>query len=208
MEFRTFTGLFKKGEIEDIESINYVYISRKKIVTYVPLGYVDKLTFEMSFAGAGKIGNYDMCSFRMKGLGTYMPGDKTKPFTGTKGKLSFEEEVRLEAECGEENLEEVIDTLLLNHPYEEVAYEIYDFQKRTDIPSSCIITFKKPLFLKDIISRINKKLKTEYIVKNKKVNRLFFTSQNYDHKISNNAKEKNCNIILFSENNNIKFKYI
>ncbi len=208
MEFRTFTGLFKKREIENMEDISFLYINRKKIVTYVPLEFVDKLTFEMSFAGAGKIGNYHMCSFRMKGLGTYLPGKKTNPFTGKKGKLSFEEEVRLEVECGEESLDKVIDALLLNHPYEEVAYEIYDFQKRTDIPSSCIITFKEPLFVNDIISRINKKIKTEYIGKKKKINRLFFTSLNYNRKISYNAKEKNCNIILYSENNNIKFKYI
>lgn len=208
MEFRTFTGLFKKREIKNIEDINYFYINRKKIVTYIPLNYVDKLTFEMSFAGAGKIGNYNMCSFRMKGLGTYMPGKKTNPFIGKKGKLSFEEEVKLEVECGEENLDKVIDALLINHPYEEVAYEIYDFQKRTDKPSSCIITFKKPLPLNDIISRINKKIKTEHIGKNKKIKRLFFTSLNYNRKIFYKAKEKNCNIILFSENNNIKFKYI
>lgn len=208
MEFRTFTGLFKKREIENIEGISFFYISRKKIVTYVPLEFVDKLTFEMSFAGAGKIGNYRMCSFRMKGLGTYLPGKKTNPFTGKKGKLSFEEEVRLEVECGEESLDKVIDALLLNHPYEEVAYEVYDFQKRTDIPSSCIITFKEPLFVNDIISRINKMIKTEYIGKNKKISRLFFTTLNYNRKISENAKEKKCNIILYSENNKNKFKYI
>ncbi|MFA5405720.1 MAG: hypothetical protein WC358_12380, partial [Ignavibacteria bacterium] len=156
MEFKYFLSLFKKNEIEKIENINYFYIDRKKIVTYVPLNYVDKLTFEMSFAGAGKIGNYNMCSFRMKGLGTYIPGSKAKPFSGKEGKLSYEEEVRLEVECDRENLDNVIDALLANHPYEEVAYEIYDFEKRSIIPSAGIITFKKSLNFKELISNINK----------------------------------------------------
>jgi hypothetical protein len=208
MEFKNFLKLFRKNEIEKIENINYFYLNRKKIVTYVPLNYVDKLTFEMSFAGAGKIGNYDMCSFRMKGLGTYMPGSKAKPFIGKKGKLSFEEEVRLEIECSEENLDNVVDALLSNHPYEEVAYEIYDFKKRSGEPATVFITFKKPFTVKEIISRINKKIQPDNIDKNVKIKKLFFTSNNIDKQIINIAREKNCKFIVFSEKNKIKFKYI
>jgi len=208
MEFINFLKLFRKDEIDKIENINYFYIKRKKIVTYVPLKYVDKLTFEMSFAGAGKIGNYDMCSFRMKGLGTYMPGSKAKPFSGKKGKLSFEEEVRLEIECSKENLDNVLDALLSNHPYEEVAYEIYDFKKRSDIPATGFITFKKPFTVKEIVSRINKKIQPDNIDKNAKIKKLFFTSDDLGQLIINKAKEKKCKLIVFSEKNNIKFKYI
>ena len=208
MEFINFLKLFRKDEIDKIENINYFYIKRKKIVTYVPLKYVDKLTFEMSFAGAGKIGNYDMCSFRMKGLGTYMPGSKAKPFSGKKGKLSFEEEVRLEIECSKENLDNVLDALLSNHPYEEVAYEIYDFKKRSGIPATGFITFKKPFAVKEIVSRINKKIQPDNIDKNAKIKKLFFTSDDLGQLIINKAKEKKCKLIVFSEKNNIKFKYI
>lgn len=208
MEFKNFLRLFRKNEIDKIENINYFYINRKKIVTYVPLNYVDKLTFEMSFAGAGKIGNYDMCSFRMKGLGTYMPGNKSKPFIGKKGKIAFEEEVRLEIECSEEHLDNVVDALLSNHPYEEVAYEIYDFKKRSGEPSTGFISFKKPFTVKKIISRINKKIQTVNIDKNSIVKNLFFTSIDIDKQILNKAKEKNCKLVVFSEKNKIKFKYI
>jgi hypothetical protein len=208
MDLKKFLILFKKGEIESTEFINYSYINRKKIVTYVPLKYVDKLTFEMSFAGAGKIGNYDMCTFRMKGLGTFMPGNKTKPYIGKKGKLSFEEEVRLEIECSKESLDNVIDALLSNHPYEEVAYEIYDFRKRSDIPSTVFITFKKAFAFKEIISRINKKIQPINIDKNINVKNLVFTTNDINNQILIKAKEKKCNLIVFSEKNNIKFKYI
>lgn len=208
MDLNNFIGFFGKKEIEKIENINYFYVCRKKIVTYVPLNYVDKLTFEMSFAGAGKIGNYELCSFRMKGLGTYMPGSKTKPFSGKRGKLSFEEEVRLEVECSEGNLDNAINALLANHPYEEVAYEIYDFQKRSDIPSSALITFKSNITLKDIIAKVNKKIQLSNLDKNTRIKSLIYTNNDFNKQIINKAKEKNCKLIVFSDKNKIKFKYI
>lgn len=208
MDIKSFSSLFKKNEIEKIEYISYLYNNRKKIVTFVPLKNVDKLTFEMSFAGAGKIGNYDFCSFRMKGLGTYMPGNKTNPFIGEKGKLSFEEEIRLEMECGEEELEKVIDALLINHPYEEVAYEIYDFKKRSNIPNTIFISFKKVFSLKDLISKINKKIQIKNIDNNIKIKNLFFTIHELNNSLLKKAKDNNCNLIIFSEKNQIKFKFI
>jgi hypothetical protein len=206
MDIKNFLKLFKKTEIEKIENLNFIYINRKKIVTFVPVKYVDKLTFEMSFAGAGKIGNYNMCSFRMKGLGTYRPGNRANPFSGKKGKLSFEEEVRLELECSHENLDNVIDALLANHPYEEVAYEIYDFQKRSDEPASVLISFNKPLLLKEIISRINSKIQTDKINLNTKINSLCFANIEPDKLLTKKVKERNCKLIVISEKNKIKFK--
>ena len=208
MDTNNFLKLFKKNEIDNTETLRFVYVNRKKIVTYVPLGFVDKLTFEMSFAGAGKIGNYEFCSFRTKGLGTFIPGRKAKPFAGKKGKLAFEEEVRLEVECGEENLENVIDALLLNHPYEEVAYEIYDFKKRSDKPASVVISFKKSISFKNIITRINKNINQDSIDGNYSVKNLCFTSSEVNNSLMLKAKEKNCKLIIFSEKNKLKFKYI
>lgn len=208
METKKFLNLFGKKEISNCENLSYTYIRRKKIVTFVPLKFVDKLTFEMSFAGAGKIGNYDMCSFRMKGLGTYMPGNKAKPFAGKRGKISFEEEVRLELECKEENIDKVIDTLLLNHPYEEVAYEIYNFEKRSGIPSSVFITFNKNIAVKDIIAKINDKIEIDILDKNINVRNLIYTINGVSDTILKTANKKKCRLIVYSENKNIKFKYI
>lgn len=149
---------FKKNEIKNLTPVLSEYVSRKKVVTFVPLKYVDKLTFDMSSAGAGKIGDYSICSFRMKGVGTFLPGKSAKPFTGKKGKLAFEEEVRLEMECGNESLESVIDALLKSHPYEEPAYEIYDFSKRTNKHLAVRCDLKKKMTLEELIYRLNNKV--------------------------------------------------
>jgi hypothetical protein len=208
MDINNFIRLFKKNEVDKTETLSFVYINRKKIVTFVPLNFVDKLTFEMAFAGAGKIGNYDLCSFRTKGLGTFMPGSSAKPFSGKKRKLAFEEEVRLEVECGEENLDNVVDSLLLNHPYEEVAYEIYDFKKRSDIPSSVVINFKRPVTFREIVSRINKNINLESKDGKIKIKTLCLTNSDVNISVITKAKEKNCKLIIFSEKNKLKFKYI
>jgi len=208
MDTKKFLGLFKKNEIGKIENLCYVYVNRKKIVTFVPLKFVDKLTFEMSFSGAGKIGNYDMCSFRMKGLGTYRPENTTKPFSGKKSELSFEEEVRLEIECSTEDLDNVVDALLANHPYEEVAYEIYDFQKRSNEPATIYISFKKNLPMKEIISRINKNIQTDNINLNIGISNLCFSNTCLEKIPIKKIKERNCKLIVLSEKNKIKFKNI
>lgn len=148
-------GYFRKNEIKKLTPILSEYISRKKVVTFVPLKHVDKVTFDMASAGAGLIGNYKVCSFRMKGVGTFIPEKGTKPYSGKKGKLAFEEEVRLEMECAPESLESVIDALLNSHPYEEPAYEIYNFTKRTGKHTAWICELKKKISLEELIYRLN-----------------------------------------------------
>lgn len=149
---------FKKNEIRYLTPVLSEYISRKKIVTYVPLKNVDKLTFDMASAGAGMIGNYSVCSFRMKGIGTFVPGQSANPLTGKKGKLSFEEEVRLEMECGCESIEAVVDALLKSHPYDEPAYEIYDFIKRTKRYIAYQCELIKKMTMEELIYRLNNKV--------------------------------------------------
>ena len=194
--------IFKKEEIESIENLHFDFINRKKVVTFVPLTFVEKLNYEMAFAGAGNIGNYEMCSFRMKGLGTFIPLSKAKPFSGTKSKLSFEEEIRIEMECDEENLDPVIDALLSNHPYEEVAYEIYDFKKRKKTPSGFIINFKKEIDLKELMKRLNQNLDDKNIDSNSKIKKLAYVESKLTKNILRKVIISKCNYLLTFENKN------
>ena len=61
---------------------------------------------------------------------TFKPNEIAKPVSGEKNFLSMVEEIKLEMECDPDNVNMVIDALLMNHPYEEIAYEIYDFKRR------------------------------------------------------------------------------
>ena len=157
-EKKSINKFFKSSEISTIESLSFKYSFRKKIVVFTPVDFTDDVANSMFKAGAGVIGDYSMCSFRIEGTGTYKPGSKSNPHSGKRGKLSQADEIRLEVECSEEILDEVIDAMLKAHPYEETAYEIYDFTKRQNVSDGSIVTLKKAIKYPELVIRINKKM--------------------------------------------------
>jgi dinuclear metal center YbgI/SA1388 family protein len=96
-----------------------------KIVTFVPVESSEKVRDAMFNAGAGKIGNYDSCSFNTAGQGTFRGNENTNPYVGEKGKLHFEDETRIETIIPKFLSTRVVNALIKAHPYEEVAYDIY-----------------------------------------------------------------------------------
>jgi dinuclear metal center YbgI/SA1388 family protein len=101
-----------------------------KLVVYVPAGYEGRVAEALFRAGAGHIGDYDCCSFRGEGTGTFRPGTGTDPFTGTAGELSSVRELRLETVLPREHLQRAVDRMIKAHPYEEVAYDLLPLANR------------------------------------------------------------------------------
>lgn len=95
-----------------------------KLVTFVPPGHTETVLDAVAAAGAGRIGDYERCSFRVRGTGTFTPGAGTDPFSGTVGEPSAEEEDRLEAVVPRRRAGDVARALLAAHPYDEVAYDL------------------------------------------------------------------------------------
>jgi dinuclear metal center YbgI/SA1388 family protein len=93
-----------------------------KLVTYVPQEHVEQVIAGLHEAGAGNIGNYKNCSFRVTGEGSYMPTGAAKPFQGETNKLERADEVRVEVILPVHLETRVLSALKKNHPYEEVAY--------------------------------------------------------------------------------------
>jgi dinuclear metal center YbgI/SA1388 family protein len=97
-----------------------------KLVTFVPEAHVDKVRTAMCEAGGGHIGEYSYCTFQTPGAGTFMPSQKATPFLGSIGKINKEAELRLEVLIPAKSLAAVIDAMKAAHPYEEVAYDVYE----------------------------------------------------------------------------------
>lgn len=55
---------------------------QKKIVTFVPATHVDRVADALAASGAGVIGNYDRCSFRVEGTGTFLGNKRSSPPSG------------------------------------------------------------------------------------------------------------------------------
>ena len=76
-------------------------------------------------AGAGRIGDYERCSWYAAGTGTYLGGEGTSPTLGEAGREQRVAELRVETVVPDELLEAVVAALKDAHPYEEPAYDVY-----------------------------------------------------------------------------------
>jgi len=99
-----------------------------KLVTFIPEDHLDKVREAVFEAGAGKIGNYDKCSFNAEGSGTFRAGDEANPYVGEIGEFHFEKEVRFETIFFKHSKNKIISALLKTHPYEKVAYDLYPLE--------------------------------------------------------------------------------
>ena len=119
----------KIGELMGIENSNILVPKTgilQKLATYCPLDKADTIKNALFQAGAGKLGNYDSCSFNTNGEGSYRPLDGSNPYAGQSGELHREAETKVEVVFPKPNQSAVVNALLQSHPYEEVAYEIYE----------------------------------------------------------------------------------
>jgi dinuclear metal center YbgI/SA1388 family protein len=96
-----------------------------KVVVFVPEADLEKVADAMFAAGAGKIGEYSECSFRLSGTGTFFGSDAANPVVGQKGRREQVAEIRLEALCLESSADAVVAALKKAHSYEEPAYDVY-----------------------------------------------------------------------------------
>lgn len=96
-----------------------------KIVVFVPESDLAKVSDAMFAAGAGVIGEYRECSFRLAGTGTFHGSAASNPTLGTKGHREEVSEYRLEVVCPEAAVEPVIASLRGAHSYEEPAFDVY-----------------------------------------------------------------------------------
>jgi dinuclear metal center YbgI/SA1388 family protein len=97
----------------------------KKLVTYAPVASADQVRNALFDAGAGNIGNYSETSFNAEGTGTFKGNDDANPYVGEPGKRHLETEVRIETIYPAILESKILMALVLAHPYEEVAYDLY-----------------------------------------------------------------------------------
>jgi hypothetical protein len=97
----------------------------RKLVVFVPREALDDVRDAVFTAGAGRIGDYERCSWYTAGTGTFLGGEGTSPSVGESGREERVAELRLETVFPEERQEDVVAALRKAHPYEEPAYDIY-----------------------------------------------------------------------------------
>ncbi len=101
-----------------------------KVVVFVPSAEVDRVADAMSAAGAGAIGEYEKCSFRIPGTGTFRGSEQSAPAIGQAGRYETVAEIRLEMVVPEARLPQVVAAIQTSHSYDQPAYDIYPLEPR------------------------------------------------------------------------------
>lgn len=102
-----------------------------KIVFFVPTLYTEKVKEALFQTGAGKIGNYDCCSFEVAGVGQFRPLAHSRPFLGQVNHIEKVPEMRVEMVCAQSVLKQAIKALKSSHPYETPAFDIFKLDELT-----------------------------------------------------------------------------
>lgn len=132
----------------------------KKLVTFCPLKNSEKVRQALFNAGAGRIGNYDECSFNLEGTGTFRGSENTNPFVGKKGVQHREQEERIETIFESHLQSRIVAALLSAHPYEEVAYDIYPLDNlHPNVGAGLVGNLKKPMSEMAFLKMVKKNMK-------------------------------------------------
>ncbi len=98
----------------------------RKLIVFVPPEALEALRDALFAAGAGRIGDYERCSWYVEGTGTFLGGADTSPALGEPGREERVRELRLETVFPVERQDDVLAALRRAHPYEEPAFDVYE----------------------------------------------------------------------------------
>jgi hypothetical protein len=98
----------------------------RKLIVFVPREALDTVRAALFEAGAGRIGDYEHCSWYTEGTGTFLGGEGTSPNVGQAGREERVAELRLETVFPAGRQDEVLAALRRAHPYEEPAFDVYE----------------------------------------------------------------------------------
>ncbi len=136
---------------------------RVKLVTFVPPEAVDAVLDAVSAAGAGRIGEYERCSFRVAGTGTFRPLAGADPYLGTVGQDAAEDELRLEVELPTGRIGAVVRALIAAHPYEEVAYDLLPLLDGAEVGFGRVGQLPEPMPLEIVAETIRAQLPAPHL---------------------------------------------
>ena len=96
-----------------------------KLSVFVPATHLETVKTALFDMGAGKIGDYDHCSWQTLGQGQFRPLENSQPFIGQEGEVETVDEYKLELVVEDAHIKAVVAAMKLAHPYEEPAYDVW-----------------------------------------------------------------------------------
>ena len=98
----------------------------RKLIVFVPPEALELVRDALFAAGAGRIGDYERCSWYAEGTGTFLGGADTTPALGEPGREERVRELRLETVFPAERRTTSSRRFAARIPYEEPAFDVYE----------------------------------------------------------------------------------
>ena len=167
----------EKLGLKDTKVLSPMKNTVKQLYTYAPLSEAEAIRQALYKAGAGKIGQYEECSFNTLGLGTFKAIGTAKPFAGTLNVAHEEKEIKIEVVYPVHIERKLLKALHEAHPYEEIAYGLIDIEiPNKDLGAGLVGTLPKPIDEKQFLKLLKTNMKVSCIrhtkFLNKKVSRV------------------------------------
>nr|WP_302595360.1 Nif3-like dinuclear metal center hexameric protein [uncultured Cellulosilyticum sp.] len=135
-----------------------------KVAIYVPVTHLEAVRREIVAVNSCKIGDYKGCTFSSNGEGTFMPLEGSKPFIGTQGVLEKVAENKIEFMAYKDEVSTLMEKIKVVHPYEEVAYDVYDLVHLSEpYGVGRVGCCKEAISFEDFISEIKKVFQIPYV---------------------------------------------
>ncbi|WP_066831175.1 Nif3-like dinuclear metal center hexameric protein [Rufibacter ruber] len=130
-----------------------------KLETYVPLEDTEKVLAALHQAGAGQIGEYSDCSFRVTGTGRFTPSAQANPHTGEPCKTEETIENRIEVIFPGFKQNQIMKALLQAHPYEEVAHYLVTLQNENqEVGAGMVGELPDPMAAEQFVQHVKETL--------------------------------------------------
>ncbi|ALJ00475.1 Nif3-like dinuclear metal center hexameric protein [Rufibacter tibetensis] len=130
-----------------------------KLETYVPIEDTEKVLAAIHEAGAGQIGDYSDCSFRITGTGRFTPSQKANPHIGEPCKTEETIENKIEVVFPSFKQAQIMRALLKAHPYEEVAHFLVALQNENqEVGAGMVGELEDPLSGEQFAQHVKEKL--------------------------------------------------
>lgn len=141
-------------ELESVQTIDPQQGKQLKLSVFVPHSHVDSVSNALFSAGAGKVGNYDSCSYTSKGLGSFRACQGANPFVGNIGDIHCEPETKIEVVLPSWLKKNVQKAMLNAHPYEEPAYDFIATENTSKTGCGIIGNLPEPITASGLVKKV------------------------------------------------------
>lgn len=153
-----------KLQLTNIRILQPKYKMLRRLITFAPVDKAEVVRKAVFDAGAGHIGKYSECSFNSEGIGTFKAEEGADPYVGEIGKRQNEKETKIEIVYPFYLETQIVKALVDNHPYEEVAYDIFTMENvHFGIGSGVIGDLEQPMEENEFLKFVSNTFKSDGI---------------------------------------------